>query len=208
MDTSEVYCMNNYKPPTRYRTLKIRDRKGTVIQEWLLENLRTNLIGCHYTWKDDPDGSKYGYFYQWQGELDDLEQDDWDFMMLATADPKGEHQNGFHLPRYGDLDKLKKLVGGNGPIRKYLKLVYGSWYDISKDKNKNCPGNEACIWLDYRHNYDYWGKYNGIDPNKQNGCGVLKTWSLDPNTSSRDYTNITTLCCNIRLVRDLTPEQW
>ncbi len=209
MDTSAVYCPNNYKmPPTRYRTLKIRDRKGTVIQEWLLENLRTDLIECHYTWKDDPDGSKYGYFYQWQGELDDMEQDDWDYLMLATPNEKGEHKNGFHLPRYTDLEKLKKLVGGNGPIRNYLKLVYGGSYDKNSDSGKPCPGNVACIWLDFRHNYDIMGIYDGIDPNRKPGCGVLKEWSLDPNTSSRDYPNNKALCCNIRLIRDLTLEQW
>lgn len=209
MDSSEVYCINNWgKPPTRYRTLKIRDRDGIVIQEWLCENLRTDVIRDNYTWKDDPDGSKYGYFYQWEGEVYDLEQEDWDYMLLATSNVRGEHKKGFHLPRYGDLDKLTQLVGGNGRVRDYLKLVYGGCYDKNLSRGKPCPCDEACIWLDYTHNYDYWPKFNGVDPNKREGCGVIKTWSLDPNTSSRDYPNIPRLCCNIRLVRDLKPEEW
>lgn len=209
LDSSFVYCRNNWgAAPTKYTTLKIRNRAGNIIQEWLLENLRTDMFEYH-TWKNDPKGLKYGFFYKWEGDLYDLTQDDWDFMMLKTENESGENALGFHLPRHKDINDLKKIVGDNGRVRKHLRLIYGDSYEPIRDDGKDCYNkNEACIWLDPNNNYDEWSAYKGVDPRRQDKCGIVYVWSLNPNTSYRSYTNIEDLCCNIRLVRNLTIDQW
>lgn len=211
---SKVCCYDSdgetYK---EYKTLKIKNRAGTIIQEWLYENLRTDMFEC-YHWSNDPDGEQYGYFYKWKGDLDDLVQADWNYMMF-NPDDDGEpvEEKGYHIPNYKDFNNLAEIVGGTANIPKYLNLTYGSNYYPPLDNGNGAPTNGgAILWVDYAHNYTIWdGDYHGVDPNRVAGCGVFKCW---PKTIDDDhqpyicYTNIVNLGCNLRLVRTLTADQW
>jgi len=191
---SSVYCANDGCEPKKHTTIKIKRRGGSVVQEWLYEDLRTDYFSF-YTWADDPTGDKYGYYYKWEGELFDLIQDDWDFLMLKSQDVDGEHELNFHIPTFQDLCNLLEIVGDNGHVHKYLNLTYACNYDPLLDKGKECTNKTAAmIWIDY--------------PGRLLGCGVFKAWSLEPSTSYICCTNIARLACNVRLVRTLKPEEW
>lgn len=201
-----VYCYNSDLSRTRYRTLKIRNASGTIIQEWLYENLRSDMFES-YTWSNDPDGSRYGYFYKWEGDLFDLGPSDWNFMM---TDKNESPVTGFHIPNYTDFNNLAQIVGGTNNIPRYLNLTYGSNYYPLFDDDRTTPSTGgAILWVDYHD--PTWSSFGNVDPNRVEGCGVFKCWPREITDENRPYvcyTNIEELGCNLRLVRTLTINQW
>lgn len=204
-----VYCYDSDLTKKQYTTLKIRNMAGTIIQEWLYENLNTSMF-LGYHWSGDPDSTQYGTFYKWQGDLDDLTQTDWNFMM---TDENDNSVTGFHIPTATDFDNLASIVGGSANIPQYLNLTYGSNYYPLFDDDDLYPGSNAgaILWENFR-DPNIWTDYpNGEDPNRVAGCGVFYCWPKVIDDDHRPYvcyTNIDELGCNVRLVRTITMSQW
>ena len=164
-----VYCLNEdfeYANSTMYRTVKLRNTSGTIIQEWLLEDLRCNAMP-YLTHPDDPTGEQYGYYYQWEGCLSDISQSEWNFML---HDADYNPVTGFHIPTSADMNNLGTILGGTENAPRYLQLNFdGFLYDA----NRYWSG-PAAFWKEPYN--PIWTEYNGHDPNQQEGCGILFEW--------------------------------
>jgi len=192
---STVYCYNADLTRKQYTTLKMRNVAGTIIQEWLYENLNTNMF-FGYHWSGDPDSTQYGTFYKWQGDLFNLTQSDWDFMM---TDANWNAETGFHIPTLTDINNLSSLVGGSANIPNYLNLTYGGYYHPILNENTPLPSPNADDVM--------WVKTTYHEP----GCGVfyaIPKVITDENGSYVCYTNMSEIGCNVRLVRTITMSQW
>lgn len=206
-----VYCYNADLTKKQYTTLKIRNMAGTIIQEWLYENLNTDMF-FGYHWSGDTAATQYGTFYKWQGDLDDLTQTDWDFMM---TDENDNSVTGFHIPTLTDFRNLATIVGGIENIPQYLNLTYGNDYYPLFDDDDLFPDSNASaiLWENFRDpNIWYWPDCpNGTDPNRVAGCGVFYAWPRVIDDDHRPYVAYTIneeLGCNVRLVRTITTSQW
>lgn len=204
-----VYCYDIDLTRKQYTTLKIRNMAGTIIQEWLYENLNSNMFEGH-RWSGDSTGAMYGTYYKWEGDLFNLTQTDWNFMM---TDADSVSVQGFHIPNFTDLNNLATIVGGFANIPQYLNLKYGgTYYPLFNDDDLFPASNkDAIIWRDY-HDINLWPNYpDGADPNKVDGCGIFNGWPqviTDDHGPYVAYPNNTEVCCNIRLVRTITMSQW
>lgn len=195
-----VYCMNQefeLATATMYKTMKIRNLSGTIVQEWLYEDLRTDLFQ-YVVHPDDPDGSKHGFYYVWDGNLSDIEPADWEYMLY---DANGESVSGFHIPDRADISRLATILGGSKKIPQYLNMDYDGTYNPNASSSVNFKANNAAFWT-----------YPLDDLNQVQGCGVVADWYY-PGSSRSDnwitsYTNIAALHVNLRLMRTLTISQW
>ena len=205
---SEVYFYDVNFNPVKHKTIKIRDVKGTICQEWFYENLHTDWIEYSHH-PNDSDGTVHGYFYMWEGYLDDVPQSDWNDL-IVNAD--GESETGFHIPDERDIRNLISLVGDSPKVRTILNLEYGNaYYDANLTPN-NWSKNTAGFWI-YPRDYEFWSNKPGcIDPNKVEGCGVPVLWHRN-DTTYKDrmwttFTNIKDLRCSVRLMRTINKNQW
>lgn len=201
-----VYCLNEefeYESSTKYKTVKLRNPAGTIIQEWLLEDLKCNAMS-YLTHPDDPTGEQYGYYYQWEGCLKGISQSEWNFMF---HDANNNPETGFHIPTSADMDNLGTILGGTENAPRYLQLSYdGFLYDASRYWT-----GLAAFWKEPYN--PIWTEYNGHDPNQEEGCGILFEWYVPGTNEYSDgvwvaYTNIPDLNVNVRMVRTLTLDQW
>lgn|GEM_PF-4286061 len=210
---SEVYFLNfddeiGYHV---YKTIKVRNVKGTICQEWFYEDLHENLFDYVYK-QDDVDGLIYGYYYPWEGNLNDVPQSDWNELIM-NAD--GDSEQGFHIPGYSDIRKLKEIYGDN-MIRARTDLNV-QWDDSDGTTNYTHIMDGAGFWLNPVDSW--WIQFpNSTDPNKVDGCGVTWSW-VNPTAYEKNpdyygngyglgYSNVKQNRCNVRLVRNITKDQW
>lgn len=205
---SEVYVYNVNLEPIKHKTIKIRNVKGTICQEWFYENLRTNWIEySHYP--NDSSGTIHGYFYQWEDYLNDVPQSDWNDL-IVNADDKQE--TGFHIPNESDISNLIAIVGNTPRIRTILNLEYGNAYYDADLRPNIWSSNTAGFWINPL-DYDTWKNFpNYMDPNKIEGCGVAAFWYRN-DTIYKDgmwitHTNIKKMQCSVRLMRTINKNQW
>ncbi|MBQ3658396.1 MAG: hypothetical protein II956_16390 [Bacteroidales bacterium] len=210
--TDTVYCFdaNTLSYSSRYTTIKFYDTKKDIMQEWLLEDWHeSGFCDFWYARSNDSDGTKYGYYYPWEGNLTEI--DDFDELFVKKKYVNGVveeiPQTGFHIPTLNDMNELDKLIGGN-QVREKLNINFDGTY--SPDFNV-WTWNYAWFWVDPR-DYSHWPENNGIDPGKVEGCGVLAVWY--PASAGKGkyrwltYTNDKHLCANVRFMRTITKAQW
>lgn len=191
----------------KYVTLKIRNIKGDLCQEWFLEDLHSNYF-THSSRPDDDSGTKYGYYYPWKGTLDDITQEEWNILLFQTEDMDGENANGFHIPNCTDFIKLNQIVGQNEKLQNLLQVEYDGTYRPRTDDWQEDAGG---FW---QSPYDPTMFHNPycIDPGLEDGCGIIMLAFLN-NPRFRDgfwacYTNVKDIRCNVRLMRTISKSQW
>ncbi|MBQ3655234.1 MAG: hypothetical protein II956_00105 [Bacteroidales bacterium] len=174
---------------TEYRTIKIRNREATIMQEWLLEDLHEDMFTyTPYHQDNDPYGKLHGFYYPWCGELDDVIQADWDEFIPNAP--------GFRIPTAKDLTDLGAVVGKNNR-RSILEVEYDGFCEPSTPADFSYRTNNGCgFWVNCQN-----------DPSRVDGCGVIGNWYKD-DAFVLSFTNIKDICCNVRLVRTLTKSQW
>ena len=212
-----VYCYNRdcrIENATKYKTIKIRNIQGTIIQEWLYEDLRSDLY-THKVLPNDPNGLEHGYYYNWDSNLDDVIQSDWDEILRDAHDNK---KKGFHIPNETDLNNLTSILGNSNKIPQYLNMKYDGdynpWYDTEDKIGYN--SHEAEFWLNPIDHEKWQGHFNGRDPNQKKGCGIIALWPINDHPIYQNsngglviaYTNIQELHVKIRLVRTLKLNEW
>ena len=169
-----------------YKTIKIRNREATIMQEWLYEDLHEDMFtGRFFFQNEDTKGENHGYYYPWCGSLDDVIQDDWDEFCS---------EQGFRIPTAKDLTDLRDVVGKNnrGII---LNVELDGFYYPDFPLEHSYITNNGGFWINAQN-----------DPNRVSGCGVIANWYGDDLLIS--YTNNKDICCNVRLVRTLNQSQW
>ena len=89
-----------------HRTLRVRNAKRTVMQEWLLDYLHTTVYYPSYNLPGDEDGTKYGLFYKWNNCFADLPNDEFDYII---SDAQGNPETGFRIPRLSDITQYNSI---------------------------------------------------------------------------------------------------
>ncbi|MBO7598689.1 MAG: hypothetical protein J6T70_16755 [Bacteroidales bacterium] len=202
---SEVYFMTGEDdtPFNKYKTIKIRDIKGDLCQEWFVEDLHEDWFKPYSYQPGDEKGTLHGYYYHWEGTLSDA-QSDWNELVYSDTELEIPAK-GFHIPNESDFYKLGAIVGESSAIFRALQLEYdGIHFSGFNDWNNLL----AAIWINPIDTI--WSQ--GTDPNQVDGCGIFAAWhNNDPHYGDKmvgHYTNSKTLQCNVRLVRNLTKKQW
>lgn len=209
---SEIYFLSgDGEEFHKYKTIKIRNIQGTICQEWFYEDLHEYWFD-YLCLPDDKDGIVHGYFYPWENNISDVSQSDWDYLIFNSN--LVDNETGFHIPNQSDLYNLGEIVGrkNKSRIRKLLNAKKNGSLDLRKPES--WTENGPCFWYN-PIDYVWWSNNNGVDPNLVNGCGAmvsLTVW-LPEQSGWGDglaicYTNVEELCCNIRLMRTITKEQW
>jgi hypothetical protein len=154
--------------------------KGTnLLQEWLYVDLHSPAFWSYSNQPNDPDGITNGYYYEWLPNFGDMTQTDWNDYV---------DESGFHIPTLDDINRLAAALGSTSKIRKFLNLDYDG-------TSLNYTNGQANMWV----------QLNGAYP----GCGVIGQWrSSESDNFYYVFTNIPTLGVNVRLVRNITLEQW
>lgn len=171
-----------------YRTLKIRNASGTIMQEWFYEDLHETCLMPYHCQPGDPQGLIHGYYYKWENCLSNA--DFTDLIYNFNYEP----ENGFRVPDESDIRNLKKLIGSMDLLPSILNLDFDGAYHYAPD---------------YCSKYaDYWT--NTDSPNKIPGCGVHYHWckNNDPYPCGISFTNCKELGVNVRLVRNISKERW
>jgi hypothetical protein len=180
----------------KYKTLKIRDVKWKVMQEWFYEDVRTNLFPCYHTRPSDPIGEEHGLYYEWEENFEHMDRDVFDYIIFKDENME-EEVKGFRIPTEPIMDQLIELLGGGYLIPDFLSLPYdGGHFTDCDDTDKEAY---AGIWCDYHK--------AGIVP----GCGAYLYWNKNTNNNNMHYFFPNTangFGVNLRLVRTITKEQW
>jgi len=174
-----------------HKTIKIRDIKGSICQEWLYENLYSTVwqgIGQ----PGDESGEKYGLYYQWHRNFSDVSQSDWDLCIYNAVND--ENELGFHIPNEDDFDNLANIIGGQEYIFEVLGMTPRGDY---KNTIVEIKLNNACYWMIPPRHYG----------RQQPGCGVF-IHNGGARKFTVAFTNVPDLHCGLRLVRTIKKEEW
>lgn len=210
---SEVYFLNAEGTEYhKYTTIKISNPSRTICQEWFCEDLHEEWFQPYSFQPGDEKGLIHGYYYPWGGTLDDVNQSkwdsDWDYMIFnANKEP----EKGFHIPNYSDINTLCTIITNKAQIRRTLKVEWDGNYQPDIAEYYSWQDDGAVFWI-YPRDPKCFKTPDGMDPRKEEGCGVILSWYKD-NSIMGDgfwigYTQEPTLRCNVRLVRDITEQQW
>lgn len=205
---SEVYFLtSDFESFHKYKTIKIRNVKGTICQEWFYEDLHEDWFRPYSFQPSDEDGIIHGYYYPWEGVLNNVPQSDWDEMIFNED---GDNETGFHIPTLSDIHTLSDLFGETSAIRTVLNVAFDGTYIPQRPDDWN--NFTASFWKDPVDPIWFSAFPNFIDPNKQEGCGKFVSWYQN-NYQYGNYMwinnpNNKDLRCNVRLVRTITKQQW
>ncbi len=207
---SAVYLLDDSWKFQKYKTVKIRNIKGTLCQEWFLEDLHTGWF-THSNQPGDEDGIVHGYYYPWEGTLNDVGTSDWNDLIFRYPDEESEHETGFHIPNSTDIDNLRRIVGDNAVLQdeKLLSILNDGTYSL---KFHQWDTHTGAFWLNPCDPM-IWSQFPcSMDPNKAEGCGVVMMYFLNDALHGdklwRCYTTIQDLRCNVRLMRTISKSQW
>jgi hypothetical protein len=189
----------------RHRTLKIRNLAWTIAQEWLLDDLQTNLYQDFSFYPGDTDGSLHGYYYLWNQMKDAADANDWQYIVFRDANWTPIDGQQFHLPKIntvvgtndGDIEKLASMLGSTSLIPQKLQLSYDGVANTVPPFNTRY----ANMWIEVRGTF--------YQPNIVPGCGVYGEWDSQANNSyCLFFTNMSNIKANVRIVRNINSTQW
>ncbi|MBO7596862.1 MAG: hypothetical protein J6T70_07440 [Bacteroidales bacterium] len=175
----------------KYRTLKIRNLSGSVMQEWLLDDLHETCFYPYWSRTGDTDGTQHGFYYKWYNCIKNVPQSDWDFVIRGKD---SSDRSGFRVPKESDLENFAALYGSTAGMTDVLQIEFDGY---------RIPGT-------YVFEDTYGGFWlNFTDANVQPGCGVMLEWySNNPTQSWHYYPSNPDVGVNVRLMRNLTTSQW
>ncbi len=187
-----VYIPNSdWSELIQHNTLKVKNLSGTVMQEWLIIDMKSDAWFHFNTQSGDATGSTYGMYYRWGYNFDNMSQNDWNQMVY---DVNWTSLSGFHIPTETDINNLASVVGSTRGLRSFLQLGY----DGAKNYGPDYTTDFAAMWVSQPGN-----------PNIVRDCGVFLQWKRYENDRMYYfYTNIEDLRVNVRLVRNITASQW
>lgn len=175
----------------KYRTLKIRNLTGSVMQEWLLDDLHETCFYPYWYQSGDSNGTQHGFYYKWFNCIKNVPQYEWNFVIRGKD---SSDRSGFRVPKESDLEDFATLYGSTAGMSDVLEIEFDGFRIPGTDIFENTYG---CFWLDF------------IDANVQPGCGVMLEWySNDPIHPWHHFPSRTEIGANVRLVRTLTTSQW
>ncbi len=188
IDTVYIYDgLGNLVP---HRTIKIRDLKCTFMQEWLFDDLRSDL------WPRQipiPDSIPCGDYYNWNVAFANSDSDEWDY---AIVDDNYNSVLGFHIPTIFDIESAVETIGNEQSFFNKIGFCL----------NGQFPHNT----IDYNRG-GFWCSVSG-HPYQNNvvpGCGVLYGMiGGGTNLIGYNFTNMSYLYARVRLVRTITISQF
>ena len=183
-----------------HQTMKISTMDGSIMQEWLLSDLNENYFRGQKKVPNKNDATKMDYFYKWKGEICDMSQGTWDEYVRTVND---EAESGFHVMNVIDLQKIKEIAGDFSDVCDTLAFKPFGYYAPPKFTNE--ASNLVYLWL---FPVASTRKYYGMQANAENGCGVLARIVPGSDSFSEVYTNVRDIYARVRLVRDISAEQW
>ena len=185
-----------------HQTMKISTMDGSIMQEWLLSDLDEKYFNDNdqLLVPNKNDATKTDYFYKWKGELCDMPQGTWDDFVRTESD---EAESGFHVMNVIDLQKIKEIAGDFSDVCDTLALKPFGYYAPPKFSNE--ASNFVYLWL---FPVASTRKYYGMQANAESGCGVLARIVPGSDSFSEVYTNVRDIYARVRLVRDISAEQW
>ena len=178
-----------------YQTMKISDMNDKVMQEWLLSDLNEDYFDGQFV-----DASTDDFFYKWKGEICNMSQGTWEEYI---ADENENPEKGFHVLNVVDLQKLVEITGDFSDACDTLRIKPYGYYTQPGSKHWN--SNLACLWL---FPVSATTKYYGMAANSNSGCGVFARITPGADSFAEVYTNIKELYARVRLVRNISKEQW
>ena len=209
-EESSVFVYNhNGKGGCTYKTLKLMSEDTKIIQEWFVEYLHSDCINGYTICELDPEGTKYGYFYKWDVELNKKKPEDipiakYETNMKHYRLPDSMKAKGFRLPTEKDFNDLYSMY--TDPADADYELQF-NMFKKDLDFYNYCQkmeGEETLtkrMWIDadvYKH-----------ENTEKYGMSVML-----PGIGNRDWkmtlyiSNNPNELCRIRLMRTLTLEQW
>jgi hypothetical protein len=207
-----VYIVDGSGELKPHRTMKIRNLNWSIVQEWLFVDMNTynstnsvDLFSNTSFYPGDTYGLTHGCYYPWDQIEDEVDGDNWEYIVWADEYWTEISGNQFHLPKIdtyggandGDITKLAMMLGSTSLVRQKLALAY----DGVDNSYPEFVNTHAYMWIEARGTY--------AEVNKVTGCGVLAKWDgADSDHFWHVFTNITNLKANVRLVRDITSAQW
>lgn len=186
-----------------HRTLKVRNLKNTVMQEWLLDYLHTTVFDPWFSLPGDEDGSKYGLFYKWYNCFANLPNDEFDYLVF---DKDGNSEKGFHIPSLFDITQYNSLFNDKVEAANKLNLQM----NVNSTVGRLILQSNQDVDISFDHHFDLpmW-YYVPSELLAHPECGAAVIWPRKGN----DYKDITLVYTNnpdvvqrVRLVRDL--EKW
>jgi hypothetical protein len=199
----------------KHRTKKFRTLDWSFMQEWLMEDLKTDIFLDNMFYPNDVNGLVHGYYYPWNQFTNIQDGIDGGWELMVSEDIEGEIPAiGFHIPRgertigdgTDDILRFASKLGATSLVRSTLDLQYDNFingegqYFYSTDTS---PSTATCayIWIDRRNSYNS----SNIVP----GCGVSAMWYKNQNDQyANGFGNDPRGRMNVRLVRNLTRSQW
>lgn len=176
-----------------YRTLKVKNLKGTVMQEWMLEFLHSGAFNQHRCMSDDSLGTKYGFFYLWETNFGDMSQEELDYMIYNPVTE--ECETGFHIPTEKDIDTFNSIFSDISIVNDLLEM--GVFPPIEMRQAYENIDLRTYIWV----------KSNM--PTIAEGCGSAMVWpSKKGQKMAHIISNNPKEQCRVRLMRTLSKEQW
>jgi hypothetical protein len=213
--TDSVYIDNGSGTKVKHMTKKFRTLNWSFIQEWLMEDLKTEAFPDVKYYPNDFLGLVHGCYLPWNQLVDIQDGIDGGWELLISEDENGDLPAvGFHIPRgertisdgTDDILRFASKLGSTSLVRSALDLQYDNFingqgqYFYSSDTS---PSTATCayIWIDRRNSYNS----GNIVP----GCGVSAMWYKNQNDNyANGFGNDPLGRMNVRLVRDLTRSQW
>lgn len=182
-----------------YKTIKLRNKDHSIMQEWFLENYRENVFGgkTYPEQEPNPDILSLGRFYSWENFGADTPYDCNDLFS----------KRGFHIPTerdvenlvaiYGDANKVRDMLGFQNPdLNRYLDVY-------RQERTFEDPSLRNEIFVDPKYL---------VGPNPQNRP---KTWGVSvffgANEPPHDLVYIipnNEEYCLVRFMRNLTEDEW
>lgn len=185
-----VYILDQNWTPVLHKTLKVRNLSGTIVQEWLFVDMKSDIFYGYTAQAGDNSGEDHGFYYTWKPNFNTMSQSDWNQLVI---DSDWGAETGFHIPRDNDIDNLATIIGGN----EYIPTILNLEYDGASEWGPDYSSTFAAMWIDQPGN-----------PNIVSGCGVYGMWKTSNNTYSNAYTNNPKLGVNVRLVRNISMTEW
>jgi|GEM_PF-6688932 len=112
-------------------------------------------------------------------------------------------EKGFRVMNVVDLQKIERIAGDFSDICDTLNIKpYGCY---TMPDNTHWHSDKACLWL---YPVSASTKYYGMAANSNSGCGVFARITPGQDSFVMVETNIKDLYARVRLVRNISKEQW
>lgn len=197
-----LYNYDTEKFDIPYRTLKISDLDGKVMQEWLLSDFNEDYFDDkgQLMLPNEEDATKSDFFYKWQGDIYAQWPSVWN---KRFVDENRVAVTGFHILNVIDLQKISRIVGDFSEACDTLKIKPFGYY--TGPRVTHWHSDKACLWLSP---VSATTQYYGMAANSNSECGVLARITPGADSFATVYTNIKDLYARVRLVRDIPKGQW